>query len=956
MLRYSIFLSLYFSLLVSINGQVVSYSPMYPTLSDSIEIIYDASMGNAELTGVSPVYMHTGTISENSLSNSDWKHRINPWPTGDPDLVIIDSLVLMQDLGSNLHRVKIKPNAYYGTNPIIDYNALAFVFRDLNGTLAGKNADNSDIFIPIFEPGYDAMFFEPKTSAHRVNAGDPIDIEILSNESSDITLYHDGSIVKQVFGNTILTDTLFAPSSGVHWLRLEATGTTGTKIDSIYYIVDEPTVLVDPPFATQNGINYVNDSTVILQFYGLGKSFAYVIGDFNDWKIDPAYRMNQTLDGSAFWIQISGLTPGTEYAYQYVIDQDVVIADPWAEKYLDEFNDINILPFTYPGLKDYPSGKTHGMVSIFQTAQTPYTWSTSSFSRPWSQDLVIYELLIRDFLLHHDYEKLTDTLDYLQNLGINAIELMPINEFDGNQSWGYAPAFYNAPDKYYGPKEDLQAFIDECHSRGIAVIVDVVFNHAFGQNSMARLYQDKNSGKPSWDNPWFNDHVPHPFGFYNDFDHSSLKTQYMVDRVLQHWHDEYKIDGFRFDLSKGFTNVYSYPSDIGLWSTYDSDRIYWLKRIYDVVRTYDSDCFMILEHFSDAAEELELSNHGFLLWGNANSQYRQAAMGYESGSDFSWHVSSKHRSWPFQHLIGYMESHDEERLMYECHEYGNMQINGAGDTIYNIQETATALKRVEMCAAFFYTVPGPKMLWQFGELGYDFSINFNGRTNPKPIRWNYFQEGNRHRLYKAFRALIKLKTENIAFRSSNYDLDVWGTGKRMWITDPSMNVTIIGNFGVDSLSTMMPSFQHTGQWFDYMTGDTIFVSNVNDPIPLAAGEYHVYTDVKLAEPDLNGPVSIEEEISEQNRFKIETFVYPNPFSEEVLINYTLKESGKTKITIYDILGNKVKEIVNNFQSSGNHSIKWNGTNDKGSIQSGGHFFYRIEQMNHYCSGQIVKVH
>ena len=181
---------------------------------------------------------------------------------------------------------------------------------------------------------------------------------------------------------------------------------------------------------------------------------------------------------------------------------------------------------------------------------------------------------------------------------------------------------------------------------------------------------------------------------------------------------------------------------------------------------------MILEHFSDAAEELELSNHGFLLWEMqiASTVKLQWVMNH---SDFSWHVSSKHISWPFQHLIGYMESHDEERLMYECHEYGNMQINGAGDTVYNIQETATALKRVEMCAAFFYTVPGPKMLWQFGELGYDFSINFNGRTNPKPIRWNYFQEGNGHRLYKAFRALIKLKTENIAFKN-NYDLDVWG--------------------------------------------------------------------------------------------------------------------------------------------------------------------------------------
>jgi 1,4-alpha-glucan branching enzyme len=491
-----------------------------------------------------------------------------------------------------------------------------------------------------------------------------------------------------------------------------------------------------------NGINYVNDSTVLLQLFAPGKNFAYVIGDFNDWQIDPAYQMRQTLDGTALWIEITGLTPQQEYRFQYVVDQDVVIADPWAEKYLDEFNDANIFFFTYPNLIDYPTGKTNGMVSVLQTAQTPFNWQHSNnFSRPFSQDLVIYEMWLHDFVLRHDYATLIDTLDYLQNLGVNVIELMPVNEFDNNESWGYNPAFYFAPDKYYGPKDDLKAFIDECHRRGIAVVFDIVFNHAFGQNTMARLYMDKNSNKPTNDNPWFNSYIPHPYGYYNDFDHSSLETQYFIDRCLYFWLTEYKIDGYRFDLSKGFSNVYSYPNNLGLWGNYDADRVYWLKRMYNQVRSFDPNCYMILEHFASNDEELELANHGFLLWGNANHQYKEAAMGYQNGSDFKWAVSSKHRGWPYQHLVGYMESHDEERLMYDCKEYGNMMIVN-GDTLYNVRDEATALKRMEACAAFLFTVPGPKMIWQFGELGYDYSINFNGRTNSKPIRWNYFQEAN----------------------------------------------------------------------------------------------------------------------------------------------------------------------------------------------------------------------
>ncbi len=769
----------------------------------------------------------------------------------------------------------------------------------------------------------------------------------MSNQAANITLFLDNVQVNQVSNSTSLNTIINANTPGKHWLRFEAVSSSGTVIDSISYIVDQMTTQQDPPFASMNGINYVNDSTVLLQLYAPGKNFAYVIGDFNDWQIDPNYQMRQTLDGTAFWLEISNLTAQQEYRFQYVVYQDVVIADPWAEKYLDEFNDANIFFFTYPNLIDYPTGKTHGMVSVFQTAQTPFNWQHSNnFNRPFSQDLVIYELWLHDFVLRHDYATLKDTLDYLQNLGVNVIELMPINEFDNNESWGYNPAFYFAPDKYYGPKDDLKAFIDECHRRGIAVVLDVVFNHAFGQNTMARLYMDKNSNKPTNDNPWFNSYIPHPYGYYNDFDHSSFDTQYFIDRCLYFWLTEYKIDGYRFDLSKGFSNIYSYPNDLGLWGNYDSDRVYWLKRIFDQVRSFDSNCYMILEHFAGNDEELELANHGFLLWGNANHQYKQAAMGYQNDSDFKWAVSSKHRGWPFQHLVGYMESHDEERIMYDCKEYGNMMISN-GDTLYNIRDEATALKRVEACAAFLFTVPGPKMIWQFGELGYDFSINFNGRTNSKPIRWNYFQEANRLRLYKAFAAMIKLKTNNIAFRTANYDMDTWGFGKRLWVTDPSMNVTVIGNFDVVDLNGMSPGFQHTGIWYDYMTGDSIVVNDVNAPIPLTPGEYHIFTDVRLNTPDLSvGNIRIADVSSE-----LKTMVYPNPFSKSLIINYSVPKDGKTSVRIYDLNGRLVKELVSENLTKGEYLTSW----DPDSETASGNYILSIQQDELIISKQVVKL-
>ena len=103
-----------------------------------------------------------------------------------------------------------------------------------------------------------------------------------------------------------------------------------------------------------------------------------------------------------------------------------------------------------PNLKPYPTGKTSGIVSVLQTAKPAYNWQVPNFAKPDKRNLVIYELLVRDFVATQTLATVKDSIAYLKKLGITAIEVMPFNEFEGNNSWGYNPDFYFAPDKMYG--------------------------------------------------------------------------------------------------------------------------------------------------------------------------------------------------------------------------------------------------------------------------------------------------------------------------------------------------------------------------------------------------------------------------------------------------------------------------------------------------------------------------
>jgi glycosidase len=597
---------------------------------------------------------------------------------------------------------------------------------------------------------------------------------------------------------------------------------------------------VDPPAGSIDGVTFINaGKSIIFNLYAPKKKSVAVIGEFNSWAPTP---MQNSKDGTRWWVQIDNLDPAKEYAYQYYIDASLKVADPYTEKVLDPANDPSIPSSVYPNLKAYPTGSTTGIVSTFWYSQPTYAWTTTSFVRPDPKNLVIYEAHVRDFVATHDYKTIKDTLNYFVNLGVNAIELMPISEFEGNDSWGYNPNFYFAPDKYYGTKNDLKALIDACHAKGIAVIQDIVLNHSFGSSPMVQMYW--NGTAPSSDNPWYNTVPTHPYNVGFQFNHESAATKYFVKNVLKWWMTEYHIDGFRFDLAKGFTQFNS-GGDVNLWGQYDASRVAIWKDYNSFMTSIDPEFYVILEDFASNQEENELANQGMMTWANLSTNGEQALMSYNDAGG-SWDLSGLfYNSWNFTNpyaLVGYFESHDEARLQYKNEQFGN--ISGS----YSIKDLATGLKRDEMGAAFMFSSPGPKMLWEFGERGYDINnddASPGGRLGDKPPHWEYMADPNRHHLYATYAHMIKMKIKNPVFSTGTFTYNLGGAFKFIQLlgTDGT-DVEVVGNFGVTSVPVTI-TFPATGTWTDNIDGSTINVTNTAYPVTLAPGEYHVYSNTPL---------------------------------------------------------------------------------------------------------------
>jgi 1,4-alpha-glucan branching enzyme len=868
------------------QAQVVSTTPAIPVEGQAVTITFRADEGSKGLMGYTgDVYAHTGVISSESADNSDWKYVVAEWG------VNVEKAKLTR-IGTDLYELDITPDirTYYEVPEGEDILKMAFVFRSattVNGSWKeGKATGGADILVDVYKEALTALLSTPTDDALFL-PGEEIVVTGSGLNADGLRLYLNDALVMETT-ELSLNHTFNAPASGSHELRLEAYSGAVVESQSISFYIREAPETAERPAHLRLGANIIDDHTATLVLQAPNKEFVYVLGDFNDWAPNPESQMKK--DGEYFWLTVEDLVPGEEYAYQYYIDGELRLADPYTNKVLDGSNDQYIEDRVYPNLKPFPHDFTTGLAAVLNTAPVPYQWQVNDFQVPATENMVVYEVLIRDLTANGDIKTITDTLDYFQRLGVNAIELMPFNEFEGNNSWGYNPSFFFAPDKAYGTMNDYKAFIDACHERGIAVIMDMVLNHSYSQSPLLQMYFE--GGKPSADNPWYNQehNMQNPDAHWGyDFNHESLYTQALVDSILTFWMEEFKIDGFRLDFTKGFTNTVYGPTS---WaSEYDASRIALLKRMADHVWSVKNDAVIIFEHLSDNAEEKELAAHGIHLWGNINHNFSEAVMGYtESGkSNLDW-SSYKQRTWNDPRLIAYMESHDEERVTYKAITYG--KVEGA----YSTKDLTTALDRHKAAAAFLMAIPGPKMIWQFGELGYDISIDNGGRLGKKPPKWEYLEVPARKALWQVYSELIEMKISEPVFTTTDFTLDVYGPVKKVALNGTTNHVRLVGNFDVVP-HNVSPQFPATGWWYNHFERDSINVTDINMEIALAAGEFALFTDQKMTD------VWVASSLGENRMDAPErAMVFPNPVDDALNVNAAQPIHS---IQIFDINGRLV---------------------------------------------------
>jgi 1,4-alpha-glucan branching enzyme len=844
--------------------------------------------------------------------NTDSKYNVNP---ASSDVTKTNNVKFIKSAsgGKTLFSLTFIPSALF-TATIASETEFGILLKGNDWS----NGQTTDFIAPFWDGNFQMRLIAPSQLPFFGSEGGNLLIEAETPVAANYNLYVDGALINTQNSTTQYSFTYLLPAAS-NYATVKLMATAGPdNTESVFQIVfPGASPSVARPSNIVPGINYHSgDHTkATLSLWAPLKTSVYVVGDFTDWKILPQYLMKK--DDEYFWLEVAGLTEGQEYAFQYLVDESLYVADPYADKILDP-DDRFIPAEAYPGLRPFPEKALKeawyfNRAAVLQTAQQAYDWQTLDFEKPEKKDLVIYELLVRDFFAasERNYQNLIDTLTYLKRLGINAIELMPITEFNGNESWGYNPTFMFAPDKYYGTKNKLKEFIDRCHSEGLAVILDVVMNQQDIPNPYVMMYYDFDAGKPAANNPWFNQEATHPFNVFFDLNHESTYTQQYLDTVNYYWLHEYKFDGYRFDLSKGFTQKNA-NGDVSAWGQYDASRIAILKRMADKIWSHTPGAYIILEHFADNAEEKELAEYkmeegkGMMLWGNYNGAYSQNTSG-NAGTDFTT-VYHSNRNWTVPHLIGYMESHDEERLMYR-----NLQMGRSAGS-YNVKTLTTALDRMKAASLMLFTVPGPKMLWQFGELGYDQSINRcpdgtineSCRVSPKPIKWDYLENDDRYNLYLHIAELLELRntykvfTDGVATIQSGTSFVKQISLKNSPYTgspaDASeMNVHVVANFDVIAKGATI-EFQHPGAWFDYYSGQAISVTGATHSLTLKPGEYKLFTDYALKEP----VTSVLSEISNDG-----INLYPNPVENELFAN----EGAIKSLTLYTTEGKQVAVLV-----------------------------------------------
>lgn len=548
-----------------------------------------------------------------------------------------------------------------------------------------------------------------------------------------------------------------------------------------------PQVAPAPEHIAQ-GAHDRGDGTITFALWAPWKKSVHLIGDFNDWNMsaDPL-----AVDESGLWWVEKQLTPGT-YGYQFVIDGETTIGDPYARK-----------------LRWSGGNIPHALVEV---GAKPYEWHDGGFGIKPLNQLVIYELHVGDFSPEGTFAGVTNRLDHIANLGVDAIELMPIQEFPGDQSWGYNPAYFFAPESSYGTADDLKQLIDAAHQRGIGIILDMVFNHTTGDGPLNMLY-------PYDQNPYMSTDG-NPYGF-PDLNHWNDATKRLIADIQSYWLTEYHIDGFRYDYVEGIE-----------W-----DGVNGMSFITWSARQAKPYAYLIAEHIvgDTAAVVHETEADASWHWQFAKVIGAQLSEGEYQGNEYG-DLAAVERVLTFDgdgytdnaQPINYLESHDEERITRIV--MGNPTIGEAG-----------AVRKSMLGAIALFTAQGVPMLYS----GQEFGASSEKTIDASKLPWAQMESDAGKALYQHYATLAYLRHTQAAFHTNNFQVLLADSEKNVLVyhrwADNGSVVVVALNFSPTDQHVAI-DFPHPGTWHEWLHDYDEHVSDgpVEVDIPDSFGKIWIF--------------------------------------------------------------------------------------------------------------------
>ena len=526
-------------------------------------------------------------------------------------------------------------------------------------------------------------------------------------------------------------------------------------------------------------------SLIELKLFAPNNEGAALIGSFSAWQEIPMkkgedgyFRSSVELDDDVYQykFRVQSQSPGLE-------DQWLDVIDPYATD-VDETTKTSILR-----IKD-------GQIII-----DTYVWQHDDTPLPENHELVIYEMHVADFsggevdsYKRGKYQDAIEKLDHLSKLGINAIELMPVNEYPGDYNWGYTVRHFFATESSYGTTEDLKRFVDECHGRGIRVFVDGIYNHT--DENCPLMLIDRNY--------WYYQHMHYPedpqnywgpefnYDYYDEKLDVKPAWKYVGD-VVRFWVQEYHIDGIRFDAVRQLANY---------------EFLEWLANEAKVY-TANKPFYNIAEHIPDTSTVVSPAGPLDSCW---HESFRYFVLPHICGETFELEklkevLDPKRQNYATAtNVVNYLATHDREHLMREL---GNRGI---------FEEAA--FERAKLGAALLITAMGVPMLWMGEEFG-EHKRKSQTVTQPKKIAWPLLEKDLNHDLFEYYACLIALRKQSPALQSDNIEFfhenaDAKVLAYVRW-HETGNRVTVVVNFSDHSLDGYrVPNLPAPGMWQELM--------------------------------------------------------------------------------------------------------------------------------------------